>query len=52
MNFVAVVSFKRVLTHLKKLQINIAFIQETYVTTQKHKKLTREWVGHVFIIIL
>ena len=38
---------KRVLTHRKKLQIDIAFIQETHFITQEHKKLRREWVGHV-----
>ena len=38
---------KRVLTHLKKLKIDIAFIQETHLTTLEHKKLKRDWVGHV-----
>ena len=38
---------KRVLTQLKKLQTDIAFLQETHLTTQEHKKLRREWVGHV-----
>lgn len=38
---------KRVLTHLKKLRIDIAFIQETHLTAQEHKKLKRDWVGHV-----
>lgn len=38
---------KRVLTQLKKLHIDIAFLQETHLTTQEHKKLRREWVGHV-----
>lgn len=38
---------KRVLTHLKKLQIDIAFIQETHLTALEHKKLRRDWVGHV-----
>lgn len=38
---------KRVLTYLKKLQVDIAFLQETHLTTQEHKKLKREWVGQV-----
>ncbi len=38
---------KRVLTHLKKLQIfrPIAFTQETHLTSLEQKR--REWVGHV-----
>lgn len=38
---------KGVLTYLKKLQVDIAFLQETHLTTQEHKKLKREWVGQV-----
>lgn len=38
---------KRVLTHLKKLKIDIAFLQETHLTAQEHNKLRRDWVGHV-----
>lgn len=39
---------KRVLTYLKKVKIDTAFIQETHLTMQEHKKLRREWIGQVF----
>ncbi len=38
---------KRVLAHLKKLKIDIAFIQETHLTPPEHRKLKRDWIGHV-----
>ena len=38
---------KRVLTHLKKLKIDIAFIQETHLVPLEHRKLKRDWIGHV-----
>ncbi len=31
----------------EKLQIDIDFIQETHLTSLEHKKMRREWVGHV-----
>lgn len=39
---------KRVLTYLKKLKTDIAFIQETHLTIHEHKKWRRDWVGQVF----
>lgn len=39
---------KRVLTYLKKIETDIAFIQETHLTAQEHKKLKRGWIGQVF----
>lgn len=38
---------KRVLTYLKKLKVDLVFLQETHLTAQEHKKLKREWVGQV-----
>ncbi len=38
---------KRLLTYLKKLKVDIAFTQETHLTSQEHQKLKREWVGQV-----
>lgn len=38
---------KRVLVYLKKLKINIAFIQETHLIPLEHKKLKRDWIGQV-----
>ena len=35
---------KRVLTYLKKLKIDIAFIQETHLTPLEHRKLKTAWV--------
>ena len=35
---------KRVLTYLKKLKIDIAFIQETHLTPLEHRKLKRDWI--------
>lgn len=38
---------KRVLMYLKKLKIDIAFVQETHLTPLEHRKLKRDWIGHV-----
>lgn len=38
---------KRVLTYLKKLKVDLVFLQETHLTAQEHKKLKTEWVGQV-----
>ena len=39
---------KRVLTFLKKGKIDIAFLQETHLSNEEHKKLKRDWVGQVY----
>ncbi len=39
---------KRVLTFLKKEKIDIAFLQETHLSNEEHKKLKRDWVGQVY----
>ena len=39
---------KRELTYLKKIEMDIAFIQETHLTAQEHNKLKRGWIGQVF----
>lgn len=38
---------KRVLTYLKKLKVDLAFIKETHLTLQEHEKLKREGVGQI-----
>ncbi|CDQ98458.1 unnamed protein product [Oncorhynchus mykiss] len=39
---------KRVLTHLKGLNANIAFLQETHLRTDEHFRMRKDWVGQVF----
>ena len=36
---------KRILTQMKKLEVDIAFLQETHLTEKEHQKLKRDWVG-------
>lgn len=38
----------RVLTHLKKLNADIVFLQETHLRTQDHFRLKKGWVGQLF----
>lgn len=38
----------RVLTFLKKEKVDIAFLQETHLSIEEHKKLKRDWVGEVY----
>uniref|UniRef100_A0A3B3SRR6 exodeoxyribonuclease III n=1 Tax=Paramormyrops kingsleyae TaxID=1676925 RepID=A0A3B3SRR6_9TELE len=38
----------KILSYLKRINTDIAFIQETYLTDQEHKRFRREWVGQVF----
>lgn len=35
-------------SYLKRVNTDIAFIQETHLTDQEHRKLKREWVGQVY----
>uniref|UniRef100_A0A8C6S5T9 exodeoxyribonuclease III n=1 Tax=Neogobius melanostomus TaxID=47308 RepID=A0A8C6S5T9_9GOBI len=44
----SVVKKKSILNSLKKDSIHIAFLQETHLTDDEHKKYCREWVGQVF----
>lgn len=39
---------KRVLTFLKKEKVDIAFLQETHLSNEEHKKLKRDWVGQAY----
>lgn len=39
---------KRVMTHLKGLNANVAFLQETHLRTGEHFRMRRDWVGQVF----
>lgn len=38
----------RVLTHLKKLNAEITFLQETHLRNQDHFRLRKGWVGQMF----
>ena len=38
---------KRILSHIKKMKVSIAFLQETHLTEVEHQKLKRDWVGKV-----
>lgn len=39
---------KKILTYLKKEEVDIALLQETHLKDTEHEKLKREWVGQVF----
>lgn len=39
---------KELLGQLKKMQVSIAFIQETHLSVTEHRKLKREWVDQVY----
>lgn len=39
---------KKILTHLKKEEVDIALLQETHLKDIEHEKLKRDWVGQVF----
>lgn len=39
---------KRVLTHLKGLNANFAFLQETHLRTSDHFRIRKDWVGQLF----
>ena len=38
---------KKILSYIKKMKVNIAFLQETHLTEIEHQKLKRDWVGNV-----
>lgn len=42
------VKCKRVLTHLRQLQVDIAFLQETHLKISDHLHLRTRWVGEVY----
>lgn len=46
------VKLKQVIQYLKKHKADIAFIQETHLTVEEHKKLKREWVAAGVCLIL
>lgn len=39
---------KKILTQLKRLNCSIAFIQETHLGDEEHRKLQRDWVKEVY----
>lgn len=39
---------KRVLTFLKSQKADVAYLQETHMSKEEHKKLKRDWVGQVY----
>lgn len=43
-----IVKRNRVLSHLKTLDVNIAFLQETWLRTSDHCRLRKGWVGQVY----
>lgn len=43
-----VIKKKAILNSLKKDLIHIAFMQETHLTDDEHKKYCRDWVGQIF----
>lgn len=43
-----VVKKKSILNSLKKDLTHIAFLQETHLTDDEHRKYCREWVGQIF----
>lgn len=38
----------RIFSHLKHLKTDIAFLQETHLTTKDHHRLKASWVGQTF----
>lgn len=38
----------KILTALKKEKVEIALLQETYLTPKEHLKLQKDWVGQIF----
>lgn len=40
--------FKKVFTHLKRLNTDIAFLQETHIRSVDNLRLSRRWAGQVF----
>lgn len=42
------VKFKKVFTHLKRLNTDIAFLQETHIRSVDNLRLSRRWAGQVF----
>lgn len=38
----------RIFTHLKRLNTEIAFLQETHLRTEDHNRLRKTWVGQVY----
>ncbi len=43
-----VVKRKAVLNSLKRAKIQIAFLQETHLNDEEHRKYLREWIGLVY----
>lgn len=38
----------RIITFLRKENVSVAMLQETHLTENEHKKLRKDWVGHMY----
>ena len=43
-----IIKRNRVLSHLRSLEVNIAFLQETHLRTSDHNRLRKGWVGQLY----
>ena len=43
-----VIKRNRVLSHLRTMDVNIAFLQETHLKNTDHNRLYKGWVGQVY----
>lgn len=42
------IKWGNILSHLKKLEMDIGFLQETHLKDQDHKRLKTKWIGQVY----
>jgi len=43
-----IIKRNKILTHLKRLEANISFLQETHLISADHYKLQKSWVGQMY----
>lgn len=43
-----IIKRNRVLSHLRRLDVDIAFLQETHLMTSDHNRLCKGWVGQLY----
>ena len=43
-----IIKRNRVLSHLRSLKVNIAFLQETHLMSSDHNRLCKGWVGQLY----